>query len=107
MIGMIQVHFVLHHLASNFLKFSQQFENSFLFAIGMYKLISVINLHSKYLESVFPTTNNIFLPHIWNPIVWCMYDIYYYYVISLIITKEFHLQMAQEMPEILVKETHF
>lgn len=40
--SMVQVHFVLHHLLINFLNFSQQLENSFLFAIDMFKLINII-----------------------------------------------------------------
>lgn len=58
--SMVQVHFVLHHLVINFLNFSQQLENSFLFAIDMCKLINIINLHSRYLERVFLTTTTIF-----------------------------------------------
>lgn len=44
--------------------------NSFLFAINTCELINTINLHSRYLESVFPTTKNI-SPHPWNPMDRC------------------------------------
>lgn len=58
--SMIQVHFVLHHLVINFLNFRQQLENIFLFAVDTCKLINSVNLHSRYLESVFLTTTTVF-----------------------------------------------
>lgn len=52
--------------------------NSCLFAIDTCELISTINLHFRYLESVSPTTNNI-SPYPWKPLDRYLYDSLYHY----------------------------